>query len=1277
MQKNKQKFTARPKSPVNCRTVSEAEKQRRMEQRPKVSFPDNLPITAKQNDIIDAIRKHPVVIIAGDTGSGKSTQIPKMCLAAGRGIDGKIACTQPRRIAATTIATRISEELGETLGNSVGYRIRFKDRTSRHGYIKVLTDGMLLAETQADPRLAEYDTVIVDEAHERSLNIDFILGILKNLLKKRKDLKLIITSATIDTKKFSKDFDDAPVLQVSGRRYPVSVLYRPVDPELEEKGDRTYVDEAVEATEDICRSGAFGDILVFMPTEQDILETCERLEGRDLKSVTILPLFARLPGTQQARVFSPVKGRKIIVSTNVAETSLTIPGIKYVVDTGLARISRYVPRTRTTSLPISAISRSSADQREGRCGRLENGICIRLYSEEDYENRQEFTEPEILRSNLAEVILRMISLNLGKIETFPFLDKPHPQSIKDGFDLLVELGAVIRQKGRPVLTPRGRMMSKMPIDPKISRMILEAEGKGCVYDVAVIASALSIQDPRERPLEKAAQADQVHGKFRDSGSDFITLLNIWNHYHRSWETLKTQNNMRKFCKAHFLSFVRMREWHHIHEQISNILKSQGIRNINNQNPKNVKDRYADIHQSVLSGYLSNIAVKKDKNIYLAARGREAMLFPGSTLFNKSPEWIVAVDMVKTSRLFARTAAKIDPEWLETLGGALCKSTYSNPHWEKNAGQIRAYEQVTLYGLVIVSGRAVSYGPIDPATSHEIFVKSALVEGEMNKKFKFLVHNQTLIEEITKMEEKVRRRGLRVSDERIEAFYSSKLPGVYDIRALEKLIRNRGSDDFLKLTEGDVIAQVPDEEEVAQFPDEMNVGNGVFKFSYRFKPGKPDDGVTLKVPLNQASQVQPHQLDWMVPGLFREKITALIKGLSKRYRKQLVPVSRTVEIIVSEMEKSSEPLVSVLGRFIYKRLGVDIPATAWAEAEIPEHLQMRISIRDHQNRELKSARDASILHGLKETDGEKSTHKSSNIWKKAKARWEKTGIVAWDFGTLPESIPLSSDLVAFPALSPAQDSVEIHLFSNRRNAAKSHLKGVRKLFMLHFRKELKLLKKDLKLPSHLSSKSVDFGGPKSVETAMFESLMVRFFDHNIRTETEFEKRAQSIASEIFSAGKHLMEVMDQVLSAYHHAMGFIHQLAMKNKNNPSAEALCKRLLMELGALVPQDFLERYAVVHLAHVPRYLRALEIRAERGAYNPDKDREKEKFIPPLKEALRRNLQNITEGASSEKRRAFEAFFWMVEEYKVSVFAQELKTAMPVSAKRLDEKMRELERMV
>ena len=571
---------------------------------------------------------------------------------------------------------------------------------------------------------------------------------------------------------------------------------------------------------------------------------------------------------------------------------------------------------------------------------------------------------------------------------------------------------------------------------------------------------------------------------------------------------------------------------------------------------------------------------------------------------------------------------------------------------------------------------MSYGLIDPVMSHEIFIRSALVEGEMKKKFSFLAHNQALVHEITKMEEKVRRRGIRISDERMETFYSSRLPGIYDIRTLEKQIRKRGSDDFLKMTQSDVIAEVPDPEEVAQYPDEMTVGNGAFRFSYKFKPGKPDDGVTLKVPLNQASEVSPHQLDWVVPGLFKEKITALIKGLPKRYRKQLVPVSGTVDIILCEMEKSSDPLISTLGRFIYKRFGVDIPAAEWADSHIPEHLQMRVSIRDHQNRELQSARDTSILYRLPKIDT-KQTEKQSNVWRKAEAQWERKNIVSWNFQTLPEAISLAPDLTAFPALSPGENSVEIRLFRNRQEALECHREGVRKLFMRHFRKELKLLKKDLKIPAHLSSKTVDFGGPKSVENAMFDTLMIRFFDRDIRTETAFNHTAGAVAREIFPKGRQLMELTEKVLSSYHHATHFIHQVGTKNKAGISAAGLCKNLLLEMGALIPRDFVERYTMERLPHLPRFLRALEIRAERGAYNPDKDREKEALILPLKAALKKNLASVTSGASPEKRDTFEEFFWMVEEYKVSVFAQELKTAIPVSAKRLHEKMRELERLI
>jgi ATP-dependent helicase HrpA len=1258
--------------------ASISERNRRLQGLPKVSFPKNLPITAKKGAIVDAIQKHQVVIISGDTGCGKSTQIPKMCLEAGRGIGGKIACTQPRRIAATTIAGRIAEELGEEIGRSVGYKIRFKDRTSRNGYIKIMTDGMLLAETQQDPRLNEYDTIIVDEAHERSLNIDFILGILKTLLIKRRNLKLIITSATIDTEKFSAAFDGAPVIGVSGRRYPVVVEYLPVDPEQQDTGETTYVDMTIKGVEKVLNRGQAGDILVFMPTEQDIIETCERLEARNLiptEAGLVLPLFARLPNARQRRIFAPFAGQKIIVSTNVAETSLTIPGIKYVIDTGLARISRYLPRTRTASLPVSPISKSSADQRKGRCGRLENGFCIRLYSQEDYDTRPEFTDPEILRSNLAEVILRMIYLRLGHIGSFPFLDRPNPRSIKDGFDLLMELGAVVRKNGSVFLTEKGRLMAKMPIDPKISRMILEAREEGCIHEVAIIASALSIQDPRERPLEKAGQADQKHTRFKDPDSDFITLLNIWNYYHRSWETLRTQNKMRKFCKEHYLSFVRMREWHHIHQQLTSILEEQGIKEQNPVANRPGGDRYAGIHRSILSGYLSNIAVKKDKNIYLAARGREAMVFPGSTLFNKSPEWIVAAEMVKTSRLFARTAAKINPEWLERLGGGLCKSSYSNPHWEKKRGEVLAWEQVSLYGLVIVPQRSVSYGSIDPLASHDIFIRSALVEGDVQKGFPFLDHNQGLIKEIRGMEEKVRRRGMLVSDDVMAEFYSTRLPGVYDIRTMEKGIKERGEDGFLKMTDADIVITYPAETELVQYPDEVTIGRSAFKFSYKFAPGKPDDGITMKVPSSIASQVSPDHLDWVVPGIFREKITALIKGLTKQYRKQLVPVSKTVDIVMAEMERRPEPLLSALGRFIYHRFGVDIPASQWPVSEIPDYLNMRVSILDHRGREIRSGKDASILNEYAPCVSPAKVE--PDIWEKTRAKWERKGILSWDFGDLPEIISLGNNLLAYPGLEPAEGGVNIRLFKNSAEASGTHKKGVKALFMIRFRKDLKFLKKDLKLPDAISAKTAYFGGARTVERGMVDNITDRFFFRDIRTKAVFEAHASAIGRSILPEGLSLMERTGRVLDAYHNVRQDLYMILTANRDNPPVQAFCSRLTRELEGLVPKDFLDRYAPDRIAHLPRYLKALKIRAERGAYDREKDQEKAARIEHFTEALRRNLADISSHTSLEKRTSFEEFFWMVEEFKVSIFAQELKTPFPVSSKRLEKKLREVERMV
>ncbi|MEA3230905.1 MAG: ATP-dependent RNA helicase HrpA, partial [Thermodesulfobacteriota bacterium] len=868
----------------------------RRHHRPATIYPEtDLPILAKKDEIIDAIEKHRVMIISGETGSGKTTQIPKFCMDAGRGLDGIIGCTQPRRIAATTVARRIAEELGQPLGKAVGYKIRFRDKTSPDGFIKIMTDGILLAEIQADPFLNGYDTVIVDEAHERSLNIDLTLGIIKRLLSRRRNLKLIVTSATIDTQKFSRAFNDAPIIEVSGQMYPVQIRYQ-APASTADSMDSSPVDLAVEAVERLGRVSPRGDILVFMPTEEDIRDTCRLLEGRCDQHTTVFPLFARLAGPEQSRVFARVSGRKIIVATNVAETSITIPGIKYVVDTGLARIPRYTPRSRCTLLPIDPISRSSADQRKGRCGRVADGVCVRLYSEEDYLSRPLFTPPEILRANLADVILRMIALKLGDVADFPFIDPPPAKSIQDGFNLLLELGAITpihkNEKGRLRyrLTADGKMMARLPIDPRLSRMLIEARRCGCLAEIAIIAAVLSVQDPRERPLEMQKEADRVHAAWVDPESDFVTLLNIWRWYDKELSAGKGVRKIKRFCRDHFLSYRRMREWKDIHHQLRIVLKESGIHVgtlpetgvLSAGEKMEFSPRYTAVHQSILSGFLSNIACKKEKNIYTAAKGREVMIFPGSGLFNQAGKWIVAAEMVLTSRLFARTVAHIDPGWLESLAGDRCRYTYTDPHWDRKKGTVVAAEQVSLFGLVIVPRRNVVYGRIDADQAGDIFIESALVEGDFQQPFSFVLHNQGLIDQVLDMENRLRRRDLFIGNDVLGAFYHQRLEGVWNVPLLKQKVKKAGGDGFLRMQKGDLFRFRPDKTALAGFPNTIQLGEGTYPCTYVYEPGGPADGVTVSIPAGTAAAVPLSALDWLVPGLIGEKIKALVRGLPKMY-----------------------------------------------------------------------------------------------------------------------------------------------------------------------------------------------------------------------------------------------------------------------------------------------------------------------------------------------------------------------------------------------------------
>ncbi|MBW1820435.1 MAG: ATP-dependent RNA helicase HrpA [Deltaproteobacteria bacterium] len=1284
--------------------ISIKKRKWRKQNLPRFSYNPSLPITTRKDDIISAIKKNQVVIVSGETGSGKTTQIPKFCLAAGRGIAGKIGCTQPRRIAATTVAHRIAEELGEKIGRSVGYKIRFKDRTRHDSYIKIMTDGILLAETLSDSYLNEYDTIIVDEAHERSLNIDFVLGILKKLLKKRKDLKLIVTSATIDTEKFSKAFDDAPIIEVSGRMYPVDMRYLQVCRDSEKqrqdvKNDLSHVEMAADAVNTLNREGQYGDILVFMPTEQDIRETCELLEGRNYKNAFIYPLFARLQASEQSKIFSRPPGRKIIVATNVAETSITIPGIRYVVDTGLARISHYTPRSRTTALPVVPISRSSADQRKGRCGRVGNGVCIRLYSEEDFLSRPLFTLPEILRSNLAQVILRMIALDLGDISDFPFIDRPAKKSIKDGFDLLLELGAIIEEPGRSkskgasrfFLTEKGRLMSKIPIDPRLSRMLIEAQEEGCLKEVTVIASVLSIRDPRERPAEKAQEADEVHSKFSDPASDFITFLNIWNTYHDTWRRVKSTNQMKKFCRTHYLSFKRMREWRDIHSQISAILKENGLKEKDKKRVlkiaknKKGKDRpevftpfYTAVHKAILSGFLSNIAVKKENNFFQAAKGKEVMIFPGSGLFKKSKTWIVAAEMVETSRLFARTVANVESSWLEALGKEQCKYAYLHPHWERNRGEVVASEQVSLFGLIIEPGRPVSYGKINRDEASEIFIRSALVEGDMRRPFDFMKQNKKRVDEIKDMENRLRRKDLLVSDQEIFEFYTERLSGIYDIRTLRKQLKKKGSDKFLQISREGLLLYSPDKNELSVFPDCIDIGNNSFECLYKFNPGKPDDGVTVKIPSSIAPMVSSGTVDWLVPGLYKEKIAALIKGLPKAYRKQLVPVADTVDEIIRHMPKSNNSLITTLGQFVYERFKVDIPALAWAEDVLPDHLKMRISITGPKGEELVCSREKEIL--AQNFPGSVIPDEFGSTGKE----WEKTGVTRWDFGNLPEKIDVKvknkGTWTAYPGLetdSKTAKSVNLRIFYDHDKATESHKEGVAVLYQIYFAKDLKFLKKSLAIPKEVAHYADYFGGARDFEKRLYEYIITDMFQKNIRTEKAFYSNAEAVKPVMISKGRKLLEHVIPVLEAYYKTRSAVCDLEKSGSVIDEALFFLNRLKEELTSLVPENFMALYGSMRFVHLVRYMKAVEIRAQRALINFEKENAKAKELKIFTDSLNELLKGLSPLVSKEKKNAVEEYFWLIEEYKVSLFAQELKTAVPVSTKRLKNKLREIERMV
>ncbi|MHC1763888.1 MAG: ATP-dependent RNA helicase HrpA [Verrucomicrobiia bacterium] len=1280
-------------------------RHRRHERVPQVSYPRSLPISSRKDDIIAAIRSNQVIVIAGETGSGKTTQIPKMCLEAGLGVEGKIGCTQPRRVAALSISRRIAEELRVNWGQEVGCKIRFTDRSSPLTYIKLMTDGILLAETQGDRDLNEYDAIVIDEAHERSLNIDFLLGHLKLLLARRPDLKLIITSATIDTEAFSKAFGNAPIIEVSGRTYPVEIRYAPHDPDAEESGELTYIDAAVDAVENILLESDRGDVLVFMPSERDIRETQDDLQGRYGDAAEIVPLFGRLSSGEQDRVFAPSTRRKIIVATNIAETSLTIPGVRYVVDTGLARISRYSPRTRTKRLPIEPVSQSSARQRAGRSGRMENGVCIRLYAEEDFAARPKDSQPEIQRANLAEVILKMKAWRLGEIETFPFIDPPQNQAIQSGYQLLQELGALDAERR---LTPLGQDLARLPVDPSIGRMILQSVKEGAVEPVLIVAAGLSVQDPRERPMDKQEAANQAHRQFLDGTSDFLTLLNIWKAYDAKFEALRTQNQMRKFCRASFLSYNRMREWVDIHAQLEEAvaaLKSA------RQEAAAGQDAYAAIHRSVLSGLLGHIAQRTDRNLYNASANRQLMLWPGSGLFDRNgrqdtrkpgpgkgsaaapqskprqPAWIVAGEIVETSRLFGRTVAGVDPAWIAELGEPIAKRMHGEPFWDRRSGRVLVRETIRLFGLDVLE-RTVDYGQVDPSKATEMFVRCALVEDDSDLRHRFVEHNRKLRQRVEVWRTRHRNHRLPNVEDALFNFYFDRLESISSVHDLNSLLRERAKTEpsFLCATEADLTGGQPIAWDDAAFPHEVTVGDQRARLEYAYAPGEAHDGITVRLPAAAARRLDQAMLDWVVPGLRTEQIEHLLKALPKSLRVPLMPIAPKVAELAALLPADAG--LDGLRQLVREKYGVAIPADAWRRELLPDHLRPRIAVTGQHEKIVAAGRD---LEALKRDIEKHETPLEQQAWARAMQKWERYDLRTWSFGDVPESMHVAdiggAALIAIPGLQVDDGGVHLKLFRKRAEAEAASTDGFTRLVELALHKEFGWVQEDLRS----LEKAKELYAAFTTSEELLASAHKHVARHLIRPpdtllplcEARFKQTVEHARSGIPGFVPRFIDLVTSLLRlrleiTRHRAFpspspaptpGIIRDLSQLGASpvRPGGKALAF-LREELDFLMPPAFLGNTPFERLLHFPRYGKAILTRADRALLNPVKDAERAQQVRPYLEAWRGLSQRKNWSAAA--RRSLAEFRWLIEEFKVSLFAQELGTSEPVSAKRLDARL-------
>jgi len=1197
--------------------------------RPQVQYDPALPVSQKREEIARAIGEHPLVIVCGETGSGKTTQLPKILLEMGRGEKKLIGHTQPRRIAARSVAARIAEELKVELGTLVGYKVRFTDKVGKSTQIKLMTDGILLAETQGDPDLRNYDTIILDEAHERSLNIDFLLGYVKRLLPRRPDLKVVITSATIDAERFSKHFDNAPVIEVSGRLYPVEVRYRPVGGDAEDT-TRDEEEQALgDAVEELFREGP-GDVLVFLPGEREIRDAAAVLAKRNLKGAEVLPLFGRLSAAEQDRVFHPGGVRRVVLATNVAETSLTVPRIRYVVDAGQARLKRYSYRNKVEMLQVENISQAAAQQRAGRCGRVADGICIRLYDEEDFKKRPAFTDPEVLRSSLAAVILRALALNLGSVEDFPFLDAPSSRAISDGYALLAELGAVDEDNR---LTDTGRELARLPLDPRVARMLLAARDEGCLEQMLVIAAALSVQDPRERPLGKQSAADERHRKFADEHSDFLALLKLWK--------LQGEQGLRRICRDNFLSYPRMREWRDVHGQLQTVVGELDWKMSSAKMDK--PDGFRAVHRALLAGLLGNIGMRDEAdNNYTGARGIKFWVHPGSGT-KKPGKWLVAAELVETTRLFARTVATIEPLWLEELGAHLLKKHRDNPHWEKARAQVVALERGTLYGLPVYTNRRVHYGPLDPETSRGIFLRSALVEGEFDSRAPFFAHNRRLVHEIERLEHKQRRPDILVDDELIYAFYDARVPeGIHNGADFEKWRKEAEQSDpkLLFLERKDLMRHEAAGITTEKFPHEIRLGANAFKLDYHFDPRSPRDGVTLTVPVALLNQVPAARCEWLVPGLLKEKVRALAKSMPQRLRNKLGPLEEFAEAFAVKAPPQDTPLAQALARHIRVELNLDVPLDALRPDSAPPHLHMNFLVIDEHGRQLGMGRN---LAQLKQ---ELAEHTTQVLQQEAPLE-EGERTTGWTMGDLAELMEIErggQTLVGYPALVDAGDGVTLQVFDTPERAAELHRAGVRRLLAIAFKDRIRDLERAW-------AKDVALGPLK--DDLVAAALERAFLADAVPTlAAEFARAAESGRSRFILVAQEVARTAAGILAAHAELK---KKLAQTGKSFPQAAADIEQ---QLARLLAPGWLGRTPWQRLQHYPRYLKAAELRLEKARADPARDaRLMTELLPLLTTWLRAPRPLGAEQAQ---------FGWLLEELRVSLFAQQLKTPVPVSSKRL-----------